>query len=392
MELRRLTQDDAVAHQRLMAEAFAGGRRPQEEDLPKIQSLSLGLFEGTALRAAATVHELHITWGDEDASLGGVAGVACTVGARGRGYVAALLAEALREMRDAGQYLSGLYPFSYAFYRRHGWEWVGEKRQFSVPTAAVAALPEGQDVRTYDGPDARSVVEPIYAAFARRYRGMTTRTDSVPDWWSGSLGHADHRTTYVHVHHDPKTGNADGYLTFRYPQAGQTARLGEFFTLTPAALRGLLSLLHYYGTQIKTVEFAGPADHPLPLYVMHHDLGMTAAPLFMGRVVDVSAALTALRPAPEVRGQVVVQVDDPQCDWNRRTFAVEFGAGNVTVAPSSRAPGISVDTQALTQAYWGQPSLAQLRAAGRVQVSDDAQYAALSALLPPTITYLSDFF
>ena len=375
-----------------MQEAFGGGMHSENETLTPISSPILGAFEGTALVAAATVHPLHVTWEDHGGLLGGVAGVACTVGARGRGHVAGLLKEALRAMRDAGQYLSGLYPFSYAFYRRHGWEWVGEKRRYSVPTAAIAAAPEGQNVRAYDGLEARDVVTPVYAAFARRYRGMMTREDPTPNWWTGRLEHAGGRTTYVHVHHDAATDVADGYFTFRYPEGGQPAQVGEFFALTPAASRGLLSVMHYYGTQIKAVEFSAPADDPLPLHVMHHDLTITVSPLFMGRIVDVSAALSALRPAADVQGVFTIQVHDPSCDWNTGGFQITVVGGQVAVVPTQAVPGVTLDIQALTQAYWGQPALPLLRRAGRLDVSDDAQYRLLAALLPPAVSYLHDFF
>ena len=393
MELRRLTVEDQAALKRLMAEAFGGGMRPAEDETPSPpQSLQLGVFEGTRLAAAATVHDLHLTWGKHDAPMGGVAGVACAVAERGRGHVACLLSASLRQMRETGQYLSGLYPFSYAFYRRHGWEWVGEKRRYKLPTSAVRTSPEGRNVQTYDGPEAVDLVRPVYEAFARHYRGMTTRQDPTPDWWQTGLGHGGNRTTYVHVHHDPGTGEADGYFTFRYPDGDRPARIGEFFANSPAAYRGLLSVLHYYGTQISHLEFFAPADDPLPLHVMHNDLVTHVSPLFMGRIVDVIAALTALCPAPDIQGQLVVRVHDDTCDWNNATFAVTVAGGRVAVTHTDAAPGISLDIAALTQSYWGQPGLLLLRRAGQLTVTDEAQFSLLSALLPPAVTYLQDFF
>ncbi|MBV9852437.1 MAG: GNAT family N-acetyltransferase [Armatimonadetes bacterium] len=393
MELRPLTQEDQPALGWLMSEAFGGGRRPQDDGTEALpERLQLGVFEGARLVAAATVLDLHVTWGDQDAPMGGVAGVACTVGERGRGHVARLMAQSLRRMREAGQYLSGLYPFSFAFYRRHGWDWVGEKRRYRVPTHAVPAAPEGRDVRMYDGPEALEVVKPVYAAFARRHRGMTTRQDPVPDWWTRTLEHGGSRTTYVHVHHDPVTGEAGGYFTFRYPERDQPARLGEFFANTPSAYRGLLSVMHYYGTQLSHLEFVAPADDPLPLHVMHHDLSATLSPLFMGRVVDVPAALSALRPPPEAQGRLALRVRDDACDWNDGTFAVAVEGGRIAVTTATAPPGVTLDIQALTQAYWGQPALSLLRYGGRLNVADDAQFSLLSALLPPAICYLQDHF
>ncbi|MDQ2688054.1 MAG: GNAT family N-acetyltransferase, partial [Armatimonadota bacterium] len=266
MELRQLTLEDRPAMQRLMAEAFEGGRRPSEEAPAEgeaarlMSSVYLGLFDGARLVAAAIIHALPVAWGEQTLTMGGIAGVACAADQRGRGHVARLLAASLVRMRDAGQVLSGLYPFAWAFYRKHGWEWVGEKREFTVPTAAIPSHPEGRNVKMYDGLDALEIVKPIHAASARRYQGMTTRENLNPNWWNDVLGPDDGRTTYVHVHSDAQTGQADGYLTFRFPDGGETGRVGDFFTLTPAAYQGLLSVLHYYGTQVEKVRWVFNTD------------------------------------------------------------------------------------------------------------------------------------
>lgn len=394
-ELRALTPDDDLALSRLMSEAFGGGSRPtapEPEEGKNRVSTVLGVFDEARLVAAAVVHDLHLIWGQADVPMGGIAGVACAAEQRGRGHVARLLAESLRIMREAGQFTSGLYPFAYAFYRRHGWEWVGEKRRYTVPTAEFRAAPDGKHVRCYDGPEAREVVRPVYEAFARRYRGMATRTDAHPKFWDRALEHRDNRTTYVQVYHDPETNSAEGYLTFRYPHGGETGHVGEFFANTPAAYRGLLSVLHYYGTQVQKVEYSAPADDPLPLHVMHYDLNTSVSPLFMGRVVDVAPAFAALTPAPSLTGRLALQVSDGSCEWNNQTFALTAEAGQVTAEVTSDAPGVSLDIQALSQAYWGQPSLDLLRAAGRLTVTDEAQYQFLSRLLPPSVCYLQDGF
>ena len=389
-DLRLLTADDAPALNRLEAEAFFGGARTAPPDDPG--SPTLGVFDGPRLVAAATVHALHLVWGEATLPMGGVAGVACAAEQRGRGHVGRLMRRSLQMMREAGQFTSGLYPFAYAFYRRHGWEWVGEKRWYTVPTAELHAAPEGRHVRVYDGPDALEIVRPVYDAFARRHWGMATRTDPAPDFWERALKHDDNRTAYVQVYHDPDTGQAEGYFVFHYPHGGDTATLGEFFANTPAAYRGLLSTLHYYGTQMRQIKFKAPADDPLPLHVMHYDLQTDVSPLFMGRIVDVAPALAALPSPPDLKGRAVLHVSDPSCDWNSKVFAVTAEAGRVIAAPATDAPGVTLDIQALSQAFWGQPSLDRLRAAGRVGVTDETQYALLTRLLPPRVCYLADGF
>ena len=403
MEIRTLTAEDKPAIAKLMSEAFSGGSRPDPpsnqptEAKPEPPQVILGMFDGPRLVSSAIVEEMHLAWGETDAPLGGIGGVACTADQRGRGHVGRLLSESLRTMREAGQYLSGLYPFAFAFYRRHGWDWVGEQRQYSVPTSELKAGPEGRHLRAYEGLDALDIVRPVYERFARQYYGMALRTETAPGdpvsrWWRNALDHHGNRTTYVQVYHDPETGQAEGYLTFRYPQDGDGGSVGDFFANTPAAYHGLLSVLHYYGVQVKKVSFSAPMNDPLALHLMHWDLDTKIKPLFMGRVVDVAAALTALHPDMDLAEKIVLKVSDGQCDWNDSIFAVSIDAGHVTVAPTQETPGLMLDIQALSQAYWGQPSLDLLRASDRVSVTDEAQYATLSRLLPPHVCFLRDFF
>ncbi len=136
----------------------------------------------------------------------------------------------------------------------------------------------------------------------------------------------------------------------------------------------------------------GPADAPLPLYVMHNDLETEAGPLFMGRVVDCAAAFAALRPQTEISGRLVLAVTDEHADWNQGKFAVNVEYGQVTATAVQDEPGVAVDIQTLSQAYWGQPSLDQLRAGGRLSVTDEDQYRLLARLLPSTTCYLLDSF
>lgn len=395
-DLRPLTADDRTQIPQLMADAFGRGRvaqPPSPEDAQKPQSLILGIFDGSRLVAAGTIHDVTLTWGESSLRMGGLGGVACVVDHRGRGHVARLLKESLVGMRSAGQPLSGLYPFSYAFYRRHGWEWVGEKRRYTVPLAEIASHPEGEFATLVAVDDALADIKDCYARFTERYHGMTDRQAPNPNWWNG-LNDRDGRRTYVYVYRDPKTGRADGYLNFRFPEeGGDTGTVGDFFANAPEAYRGLLSILHYYGTQVKKATWTAPVDDILTVHVMHHDLQSIAVPLFMGRVVDVAAAFEQIVVAGDIEGRVVVEIDDPICEWNSGTFALDAEGGRVGVKRAGgEEAGVRLDIQTLSQAFWGQPSLSILRRAGKVDVVDESQFRLLSEILPSTVCYLQDFF
>ncbi len=143
MELRTLTPEDDPSLSWLMAEAFSRGSRPEPKER-KERSPALGIFDGPRLVAAAIIHDLHLTWGQTNVPMGGLAGVACAAEQRGRGHVARLLAESLRTMREAGQYTSGLFPFAYAFYRQYGLGVGGGEASLQYAGGGSAVLAGGE--------------------------------------------------------------------------------------------------------------------------------------------------------------------------------------------------------------------------------------------------------
>jgi hypothetical protein len=51
-----------------------------------------------------------------------------------------------------------------------------------------------------------------------------------------------------------------------------------------------------------------------------------------------------------------------------------------------------MDIQAFSQAFWGTPSLDQIRAAGRIIVRDETAFATLRTILPRATVFTMDFF
>jgi predicted acetyltransferase len=399
MEIRNLSADDVSAHNELLSEAFARGRREaaDQAELDNLKELDkcnrFGVVVGPRLVAAATILNIPVFWNSSITSMGGIAAVACAADHRGQGHVGRLLQRSLIYMKEAGQFLSGLNPFAYAFYRRHGWEWVGEKRVSTLPLSLLPPNREATNVTMYQGLDAKPVVATVYDTVARQYRGMVVRDQILfPDFWKRCLDHADGRTTYVHVYRAPDTGKPEGYFKFGFPETGDKLEIPELFATTPRAYGGLLGVLHNYGTQLKTVEVTRPADDALGMTVMHWDVEQKVKPLFMARIVDIASAFEAVAVPKALDGNVVLSIQDDQCDWNNGVFSIVVEGGTVTVRRSTATADVVLDIQALTQAYWGWPPLNALRNAGRVEVKDEAGYSLLAAILPEARSYIGDFF
>ena len=397
-EIRPLSPEEHGRHGELISQAFEGGRVASPPAAgkpapgPDAVKGAYGLFEGrTALAAAFTLLDYHVHWGPtQTLPLGGIAGVATFVEARGKGYVGALMRHSLEIMRGRGQVLSALYPFAFAFYRRFGWDWVGERRQVTLPLRELHASPEGKHVVSLSAEEARETLKPVYTANARRYRGVF---DAESHQWEGLLAVRDGRRAYVYIH-QPADGEPDGYMVWRYPGRGEVGRVSEFVANSPEAYRGLLSVLHYAATQLSKASVSLAADDPLWSYLMHWDLETKVVPVFMARVVDVPAALAALRPSPGTpEGRAVLALRDEHAPWNEGNWRVEHAGGSITCTPAPGAtPDLACDIQAFSQAFWGYPSLSWLRRAGRLETWNEPSVQFLDRLLSgPPVWTLDDF-
>ncbi len=391
MKIRILTREEQEQTYYVWSQAFERGDREMTgwrewEEKAEEKSATYGVFDAAGLQATVLITDYRLHLGPEIVvPMAGVGGVACLPASRGKGYAGAGLKFALERMREAGQPVSVLFPFSWAYYRRFGWEWVGAQRQYTVPTNILKPDPETEHVRAATPADRAAIVD-TYTQMAGRYRGMIARTNSA---WNDMLDATKKEHTYTYVYE--RDGRLEGYLTYRGGKEEETW-IREFIVLTPRAQRALLGLLRRHEMQVKKFDWKAPDDDPLWSQFYDWDIETKIRPVTMGRVVDVPAALQAWRPAREARGSVRLAVQDTCAPWNTGTWQVEFAEGEVSVRSTDAAPQVRLDIQALSQGYFGTPTVAALRAADRLTVDDEAGYTALGALLAGPMMWMNDDF
>jgi GNAT superfamily N-acetyltransferase len=391
IEIRSLSAEDSHAHNILMNHAFGKGRvveAPAADATPEAKKDTYGVFDNGKIQAALSVAPFIAHWGsNRTLSMGGIAGVATFASARGRGYAEALLKKSLEVQRDSGQTISALNPFSWKFYARHGWEWVGKRYHVKLPLRELPTFPGGKDVVPVTQDNVKELLEPVCTRFARNYRGVFT---SETRRWDSTLDHSDGRTT--HVYQYPGDGS---YLLWRYNDNDGNGEVREFIANSPEGFRALLGLLHYFAPQCEYATLTLPSDTPLWNLFYHWNVDTNARPVFMGRVVDFAAALREIDVPPSVgEGNVTVSVWDEQAVWNSGVWRVTVADGKATASliVGEASPDVQLDIRALSQAFWGTPSLAEIRTAGQITVSDENAYALLSRLLPAFPVFTLDFF
>jgi predicted acetyltransferase len=388
MEIRPLTLDDLPAAKHILSHAFGHGTPTEIEPERWINPVRtrLGAFENGKLQAVYAIITYEMFFGQSKHPCGGIAGVASDPAARGRGYAGALIDRSLEVMREKGQFLSLLWPFDQRFYRNYGWDWTGYYRTYKAPLSLFKSYTESKDVESVKD-NISTLFNPLYEKLASQYNGPLVREERM---WEGKMSPWDNRNPAAYLYQ--KDGKAEGYAIVRYTEDKKLIQASEMVATSISAYKGLLGLLHRHAMTVEQVEWRAPMDDPLWSIIAHWDIETKLIPAAMGRVVDLKAALSARKPEAGVNGTAIIEVEDKHASWNAGKWQVSLESGNVEVKRSDREPGVRLDIQALTQAYWGTPSLEDLLKWERLSVQDEEQFKVLCALLPASNVWLYDDF
>ncbi len=294
-------------------------------------------------------------YGSDLVSMVGVGGVGAAPQHRRKGYVRRLLVEALREMRGQEVATSTLYPFSYQFYRKFGWELGRLKVHYEFKPSLLGQLSRVPGEARPMGPESHDPFDAVYRRWCLEHNGLAVRDAAS---WARKLGERPGQVKRRYVWYSPDSQDPRGYVIFRVEEGKEEWQrhlaVQELVALDTQAYLGLLRLLGLHESQFETVRWTAPVEDPLLCYVAEpRQVEAELWPHFMIRLVHLPKAL-ASRSVPEgMRGVLVIECHDEVLPENQGPWEVELGPDGVGVRPSSRPADISADIGVLSQVYVG---------------------------------------
>ena len=148
------------------------------------KSAIIGGYEGEKLATQLVVFPFVSNVFGVEMKMGGIGWVSTYPEYRSGGHTSQLMRESLAKMREDGQVLSTLAPFSEAFYRKFGWEVYFENTEYRIPSDELALREPiaGEVVRfNYDEKgEWLEKVKTFYNEVARTLNGQVFRDDL---WW-----------------------------------------------------------------------------------------------------------------------------------------------------------------------------------------------------------------
>lgn len=174
--------------------------------------------------------------------MSGVVSVATWPEYRRQGLVKQLLTHSLQVMNESGKLISMLHPFSFAFYRKFGWEMFSDFKKYVIPTEKLPAkqVTEGTVRR---GVTDISVLNRVYEAYASRYNGMMVRDE---DRWKHAILNDEEDQTAVYY---DSAEEPQGFLLYKVQK--QEMQVYEFIYLTEEARQALWTFIGNHDSMIK---------------------------------------------------------------------------------------------------------------------------------------------
>lgn len=396
---RPLTGDDLPASIALSVEAFGaippGAPVPDPAHFPPPGRHPWGTFEEGRLLGRVTSREFHSWWHGRSVPTNGIAAVAVTAEARGRGLLDDLFAAVLAEgLAERGEVVSTLYPTAPGIYRRFGYEVVGSLETVEVPVSALAGLPpaDGVGLRRA-GPDDVEAVRDLYDVWAAGCNGPLSRRG--PSFPATAEEVVDAFTGITLAERD---GRLVGWCSWERG-AGFTqdsvVEVSDLVAVDAGAARALWRLLGSFSpvTGRVRVQTSGADTARLALPSAHWSV-VEQHP-YMLRVHDVAAALTGLLLAPpgwrvpevafSVAGDLLGVADGD--------YVLSVQAGVSACVRGARADGGPVLTpRGLAMVWSGAWSCADARAAGQLEGGAPDTDRTLDLLLGGRQVHVRDWF
>ncbi len=382
--VRAPSPDEAAAARRLQRDAFAlpeeglAGHPGEREELRV-------LVRESRVVSCLTVLHARLRFASAELAMAGIRHVATAPDEQNHGYGSELMRDTLRWARAQGIAVSVLFPFSFRYYRKFGYELGGNHCQFWCRPNALPAYSEAAHVRVAGPADAGALTH-CWQRVAQEYACTLGRQ---PDRWRTVLADPMHRVMVA-----PGEKGVSGFAVLdetRDSYGGRLLRVLDLGATDRRAWRALIG--HLASLPVEGIEWLASASalaasgllrSPAPLREGFKPRGIaTVRPMWQLRVLDARRALEALLPGTTGGLTLAVQVRDDLLPENTRPVTVAADKNGVHIrAARPGDPTLTADIQIFSQLVCGYVSPTDAVSQGLASVSGPDALEAADQLFP----------
>ena len=320
----------------------------------------IGWFDDDNLVSQVAVYPMQTRIFGRTYAMGGLTGVGTYPEYSNMGLMHKLLEQALKNMKERGQDICYLYPYSIPYYRRKGWEIISDKISYEIKDYQ---LPKNHqvpgDVRRVDTEGEE--LKEAYNRYAMRTHGAILRDDLA--WNEYWLWDSDDIMAAVYYN---ENNEPDGYVIYWIAK--------EVF-------------------HINQVEGDTYTDEPLAFLLEDASIKEVISPYYMGRIVDFVSFIEKYPFKPSVLDREwKFKLIDPVMECNQGNFCLTIsreGKGQAVRTMEPCQDEISIQT--MTTMLMGYKRPEYLARIGRIKAAEwtiDMLEDAIEQQTP----YISDYF
>ena len=395
-KIRRLTTDDLDQYNALLRYAF----QVTEQDLMKagwkddefIQSKFpileradvLGCYDGSDLVSQVAVYPIQMDIYSIIVPIGCVTSVSTYPEYSGMGIMSRLLHQSLVNMKEKGQVMAILFPFSIPLYRKFGWEIISNKISYVIKDNQIPnrKRTSGGYVRRVDWNDPDFM--DLHMRFATQTHGCLLRNSAAWDeYWRW-----EEEDTMVAIYYNA-ADRPLGYMVYLIKES--VMYIKEMIYLSREGHNGLWEYIRAHYSMIDEVRGNTYYNEPIAFDLEDGDIKESIRPYMMGRIVDVEGFFRHYRCDPtEEDSCIEFEVEDRFLEWNNRTFTVQFRGGRCEVVDGPGDFHVRLEIGTLTTLLLGYKTATQLHRLERIQGNIES-IQAMDEILMHECPYISDY-
>ena len=357
----------------------------RQSKLPVLEKARVrGCFCRDKLASQFAVYPMKMNIFNQICKIGFITSVATYPEYTGMGLMSKLMRKALEEMREQGENLAILYPFSIPLYRHRGWEIIADKMTFRIKDSQLPQNISSSGYVLRVDKDNREF-KLLHNTFAAQTHGCLMRNDLAwEEYWRWAED-----DTNVAVYYD-NTSTPQGYIV--YLIRDNIMFMKEMIYLTHDARKGLWRYISAHESMINEVQGNNYSSEPIAFLLEDSDIKETIRPYIMGRIVDVINFLNEYRFAIiEKPTSLTIKVTDHFLEWNNHTFLIDISAdGRAKASLCDLKPDFELGIGTLTSMLMGYKSAQYLAKIERLSVNT-GKLEILNRIIRKEKAYISDY-
>lgn len=322
MIIRNLLPDEYTKSSKVISSAYSFKWTEQDEKKIFVPEYCYGAFcdDNSTLMSVLYSVSLKSSYYGKFVKSAGAGMVATLPMYRRQGCVKSIFDTVYEKMQKNGEIFSFIYPFSYSYYRKFGYEQIAEKYILTFPISAFDPLPSNTGGKLLDNRADFEVLKSVYTKYALSVQCAFDRTDAM---WEKKLTLEPYNTnlhTYLWYN---SQGEAKGYFTFILENRIMTVY--DMAYTDCEGLCGIIGFIKGFAGRVDKVTFKN-ISRDCPLRYILKEYSASSGKLsswFMARVTDVKSALENAQ-YPVQSGHFSIRINDFLAH-NNKIFDVEYG-------------------------------------------------------------------